>query len=52
MCLILLLKWFPPGASEPEDYQSGRDADALIDFVNDKAGLARTKGEACHPRAA
>merc|ERR1712146_545100 len=43
------LKWFPPGASEPEDYQSGRDAEALIDFENDKAWLARTKGGGMAP---
>jgi protein disulfide-isomerase A6 len=43
------LKWFPPGSSEPEDYQSGREADALIDFVNEKVGLARTKGGGMAP---
>lgn len=43
------LKWFPPGSSEPEDYQSGREANALIDFINEKAGLARTKGGGMAP---
>ena len=43
------LKWFPPGSSEPEDYQSGRDADALIEFINEKAGLSRMKGGALAP---
>ena len=45
------LKWFPPGSSEPEDYQSSRDAQGLIDFVNEKAGLARLKGGGVAPTA-
>ncbi len=43
------LKWFPPGSSEPIDYDSGRDADALIEYINDKAGLNRMKGGKVHP---
>lgn len=43
------LKWFPAGSSEPIDYDSGRDADALIEYINGKAGLNRMKGGKVHP---
>jgi len=34
------LKWFPKGAdSEPEDYEGGRDLEALSNFVASKSGL-------------
>ena len=49
MFLDTPLEVVPPGSSEPEDYQSGREADALIDFVNEKVGLARTKGGGMAP---
>lgn len=38
------LKWFPKGSKTPEDYNSGRTADDIIAFVNEKAGTrARVK---------
>ena len=44
------LKWFPAGSSEPVDYDSGRDADALIKYINDKSGLHRVKGGGMAPQ--
>jgi len=32
------LKFFPKGKTEPEDYSGGRDANDIIEFVNNKAG--------------
>jgi len=32
------LKWFPAGSLEPEAYSGGRTAQAILDFVNGKAG--------------
>jgi len=32
------LKWFPKGSSTPEDYNGGRSADDIINFINGKAG--------------
>jgi len=37
------LKWFPSGQKDsPVDYDSERTLDALVSFVNDKAGTKRT----------
>lgn len=33
------LKWFPKGATTPEDYNSGRDLEALAEFVTQKTGF-------------
>jgi len=32
------LKFFPKGKTEPEDYSGGREANDIIEFVNNKAG--------------
>lgn len=32
------LKWFPAGSLTPEAYSGGRTAQAIVDFVNSKAG--------------
>ncbi|CAI7810544.1 unnamed protein product, partial [Closterium sp. NIES-54] len=32
------LKWFPAGKSKPEDYNGGREASDLVEFVNEKIG--------------
>jgi len=38
------LKWFPKGSSTPEDYNGGRAAEDIINFINEKAGTnARVK---------
>jgi len=34
------LKWFPKGATTPEDYDGGRDTQEIIDFINRKAGTS------------
>eukprot|EP00771_Trimastix_marina_P003029 gnl/Trimastix_PCT/421.p2 GENE.gnl/Trimastix_PCT/421~~gnl/Trimastix_PCT/421.p2 ORF type:complete len:365 (+),score=138.81 gnl/Trimastix_PCT/421:3-1097(+) len=43
------MKYF--GAGEPEDYNSGRDADSIIEYMNTKAGTQRLKGGALKPTA-
>lgn len=45
------LKWFPPGSSEPEDYNSGRDLASLIEFINEKTGLQRLEDGSLSPTA-
>ncbi len=35
------LKWFPAGTLEPSDYESGRDLESLVTFINDQAGTER-----------
>jgi len=32
------LKWFPKGSKTPEDYDGGRDANDIIEFINKRAG--------------
>jgi len=32
------LKWFPKGSTTPEDYDGGREAQDIIDFINRKSG--------------
>lgn len=37
------IKFFPKGADKkPEDYNSGRDLDSFVKFLNDKCGTSRT----------
>eukprot|EP00475_Leptophrys_vorax_P005922 TRINITY_DN1359_c0_g1_i1.p1 TRINITY_DN1359_c0_g1~~TRINITY_DN1359_c0_g1_i1.p1 ORF type:complete len:387 (+),score=60.61 TRINITY_DN1359_c0_g1_i1:84-1163(+) len=36
------LKWFPAGNKAGEDYNEGRDLDAFVSFINEKAGTSRT----------
>lgn len=36
------LKYFPKGSTTPEDYQGGRDADALLAFLAEKTGYKGT----------
>jgi protein disulfide-isomerase A6 len=35
------IKWFKAGSTEPETYSGGRNIEALVDFVNSKAGTFR-----------
>jgi protein disulfide-isomerase A6 len=34
------LKWFPKGSTTPEDYDGGREANDIIEFINRKAGTS------------
>lgn len=45
------LKFFPKGGDlkKPEDYNSGRTADAIVQFVNDKAGTRARVRKASSP---
>lgn len=38
------LKYFAAGAKEPIDYNSGRDEDSFIKFINEQAGTFRVPG--------
>lgn len=38
------LKYFPAGKTDPIDYNSGRDEDSFIKFINEQAGTFRTVG--------
>ncbi|KAI9678573.1 MAG: hypothetical protein M1817_005630 [Caeruleum heppii] len=38
------IKYFPKGSTTPEAYQGGRNEEALIDFLNEKAGTHRAVG--------
>lgn len=35
------IKWFPAGSSEPETYDKARDLEAMVAFINEKAGTKR-----------
>eukprot|EP01138_Halocafeteria_seosinensis_P006675 gb/GECG01006823.1/.p1 GENE.gb/GECG01006823.1/~~gb/GECG01006823.1/.p1 ORF type:complete len:367 (+),score=70.44 gb/GECG01006823.1/:1-1101(+) len=35
------LKWFPKGSTDPEDYDGGRTAKDIAEFINDKTGLKK-----------
>jgi len=35
------IKWFPAGSSEAEDYEGGREAGDIVEFINSKAGTRR-----------
>ncbi|KAL9652998.1 hypothetical protein ABK040_015513 [Willaertia magna] len=37
------LKWFPKGSTVPEEYNSGRTVEALVDFINSKESSARLR---------
>lgn len=32
------LKWYPPGSTEPEEFQSGRDLESIAKLVTEKSG--------------
>jgi protein disulfide-isomerase A6 len=36
------IKYFAPGADDPEDYAEGRDKQSFVDFINEQAGTHRT----------
>ena len=38
------IKFFPKGSSTPEDYEGNRQQQALVDFINEKAGTHRMIG--------
>jgi protein disulfide-isomerase A6 len=38
------IKFFPAGSTTPEDYNSGRTEEALVAFLNEKAGTHRAVG--------
>ena len=38
------IKFFPKGSTTPEDYNGGRSEDAIVDFMNSKAGTFRVAG--------
>jgi protein disulfide-isomerase A6 len=38
------IKWFEPGSTTPETYTGGRNEEALVEFVNSKAGTFRVPG--------
>mmetsp|Transcript_420 Transcript_420/g.553 ORF Transcript_420/g.553 Transcript_420/m.553 type:complete len:358 (-) Transcript_420:436-1509(-) len=35
------IKWFPKGATEPEDFDGSRSADGIIQWINERTGLRR-----------
>ncbi|RMZ92468.1 hypothetical protein DV736_g274, partial [Chaetothyriales sp. CBS 134916] len=45
------IKFFPKGSKEPEQYSGGRTEDALVDFVNSKAGTFRLAGGGLNTKA-
>ncbi|KAJ3075058.1 hypothetical protein HDU98_009346 [Podochytrium sp. JEL0797] len=45
------IKFFPAGSTEPETYESGRDEQAFIDFLNEKCGTDRVVGGSLGPKA-
>jgi len=45
------LKFFPKGSKEPEDYSGPRSEEALVDFVNSKAGTFRVAGGGLNSKA-
>lgn len=38
------IKFFPKGSTEPESYNGGRSEEALVEFINSKAGTYRAPG--------
>ena len=38
------IKFFPRGSNTPEDYSGARSEEALVSYINSKAGLHRTVG--------
>ena len=45
------IKFFPKGSKEAEEYSSARSEDALVDFVNEKAGTYRLVGGGLNTKA-
>ena len=45
------IKFFPKGSTIPEPYEGGRTEEALLDFVNGKAGTHRAPGGTLGPKA-
>lgn len=45
------IKFFPKGSKEPVPYEGGRSEQALVDFINEKAGTHRTVGGALDDKA-
>lgn len=45
------IKFFPKGSTEPEAYSGGRSEEALVDFVNSKAGTHRLVGGGLNSKA-
>lgn len=45
------IKFFPRGSKEPEAYKGGRTEDALIAFINEKAGTNRVAGGGLNSKA-
>ena len=37
------MKWFPANSKEPEEYNSGRDLEALVSFITAKTGISLIK---------
>ncbi|KIX08267.1 protein disulfide-isomerase domain [Rhinocladiella mackenziei CBS 650.93] len=45
------IKFFPKGSTEPEPYSGARSEDALVEFVNSKAGTYRVVGGGLNSQA-
>ena len=45
------IKFFPRGSSTPEDYEGGRQEQALVEFMNEKAGTYRMVGGGLNAKA-
>ena len=45
------IKFFPKGSKEAQDYSGGRTEEALVDFVNEKAGTFRVAGGGLNTKA-
>lgn len=45
------IKFFPKGSTEPEAYSGGRSEEALVDFINSKAGTYRLPGGGLNSQA-
>jgi protein disulfide-isomerase A6 len=45
------LKFFPKGSKEPEEYSGARTEEALVEFVNSKAGTFRVAGGGLNSKA-
>lgn len=45
------IKYFPAGSAEPEDYSGGRDGEAFMTFLNEKAGTHRRLDGSLGPEA-
>lgn len=45
------LKFFPAGSSEGESYDGQREVEAMVDFINSKAGTLRNSDGSLKPQA-